>query len=232
MNQTTPAVGQWYLASDGRYYRWPDPTPYASIPQAAQAAPSPWSSPPGPDFRPARRPRSTRGDATLLLVGSGLVTVGSLLPWVSATILFANVSPSGVAIRAGLVTLVLGFVSAVIGLCAVAESDVPRWLLWLTLPCGIVSAAVAGLVAAGAAAASLDEEYGWVQPRPAFGVFVVLAGAVLVIVVGPRLAVAQRFAGCARCSENVPPYDLPRHLTYRHGLPPQYAVAEARQTHA
>jgi hypothetical protein len=38
---TQPANGEWYLATDGKWYCWPDPTPHDEPPAAPAAPPSP-----------------------------------------------------------------------------------------------------------------------------------------------------------------------------------------------
>ncbi len=49
---TTPQNGEWYLASDGRWYCWPDPTPHDGPPGAPQVPPPPPAppTPPAPEY--------------------------------------------------------------------------------------------------------------------------------------------------------------------------------------
>src|SRR3546814_4443455 len=83
----------WWVASDGKWY-------------PPEQAPGPAPIPPPP---PPPAPVST-ADSTarnLMLAGAGAITIGSLLPWASATSIFGTVSKAGTD-GDGIITLGLG----------------------------------------------------------------------------------------------------------------------------
>jgi len=130
-------VSEWSLPDPARrVHSVPEPRPPARATPAATAEPSP------------RRPvapavdRAQSSSGWLLLVGGGLVVLGSVLPWSVVTTSRHVLSADGLR-GDGRVTLVLGLIVAAIGLRALLAT-VRRSMVVVALVAASVAAVVAG----------------------------------------------------------------------------------------
>lgn len=176
--QPQPYPGQWYRANDGRFYCWPDPTPYERPPVPPPMPYPPQGSPYGGFAKTPAQRWSTA--CTLLGIGGALLMVGSFLPWVVASALFLEASRSGVELGIGIVTLLLGLAVGVVAL-SVRGWRAPDWLVALL----VAPSALVGLGAVLLGVAVLaDDSSEFVQGRPGSGLLAVVAGCVLVVIGG------------------------------------------------
>lgn len=172
--------GQWYQATDGRYYCWPDPTPYDHPP-----APPPSAAPAPPHAGPQRWDTA----CTLVAIGGGLVALGSLLPWVIADD-GSGAGRSGVA-GPGIITLLLGVLTAIQGFTWRGR-NARGGLSWVPLTAGIVAALLASLVLAAIVGNPEPPTIFQSRRAPGTGLFVVIIGGIVLIAGGTRLLQAPR----------------------------------------
>lgn len=139
------------------------------------------------------RARRAAGGAWFALLGGVLIVAGSLLPWMQASVLGANVDRNGMQLGAhmgfsvaGLVTLFLGLVTGLIGLSGVAGFVMPRYIQR--------SAIITGVVAGGVVLLNLGAMQHYVQTVRAastlasanlgYGLWLLLLGCALAVIGG------------------------------------------------
>jgi hypothetical protein len=153
-------------------------------PQAWQPAPQPPPPPPAPSGL-MRNP--VVPGATMALLGGVLIVLGSFLPWLTATApLVGTISRNGMEGGDGIITLVLGVVTILIGVTQLTATNLPTLVQRST----IVTGAITGIVAiinylnVQRRIEDVREESELIAASVGAGIWTLIVGAVLAIVGG------------------------------------------------
>ena len=140
-----------------------------------------------------RRTSNVAGAAWITLVGGVLLAVGSFLPWATAQIFVVSLNRNGMQLGQndsfsldGLVTLILGLVTVLIGVGRLSNFAIPRYIQR--------SAIVAGFAAGAIAIYDINSVRNLVDTQQSaapggvfavgYGIYVVVSGAVIAVLGG------------------------------------------------
>jgi hypothetical protein len=153
-------------------------------PQAWQPTPQPPSPPPTSS---GLMQNPVVPGATMTLLGGILIILGSFLPWLTATApLVGTISRNGMEGGDGIITLILGVITILIGVTQLTATNLP--MLLHRSP--IVTGAIAGIVAiinyldAQQRIEDAREESELIAASVGAGIWTLVVGAVLAIVGG------------------------------------------------
>lgn len=122
-------------------FGWQSPEgSYAAITRPTEPSGGREQASPPPSRVDSRPPKPS--PAWALLVAGAVLTVGSLLPWATASVALRSVSVSGTS-GDGVITLVAGLVTIFVGGAIVLDTIRPSWA-WLAVAAGVVGLFVAG----------------------------------------------------------------------------------------
>jgi hypothetical protein len=154
-------------------------------PQAWQPAPQPPPPPPPAPSGLMRNP--VVPGATMALLGGVLIVLGSFLPWLTATApLVGTISRNGMEGGDGIITLILGVVTILIGVTQLTATNLPTLVQRST----IVTGAITGIVAiinylnVQRRIEDVREESELIAASVGAGIWTLIVGAVLAIVGG------------------------------------------------
>jgi hypothetical protein len=153
-------------------------------PQAWQPTPQAPSPPPAPSGL-MRNP--VVPGATMTLIGGVLIVLGSFLPWLTATApLVGTISRNGMEGGDGVITLILGVVTILIGVTQLTATNLPT----LLQRSPIVTGAITGIVAVSnylnvqQRIEDVREESELIAASVGAGIWTLVVGAVLAVVGG------------------------------------------------
>jgi hypothetical protein len=143
LTRTGDGYGIWDLTTGGG--------PIATYPVGETGWNQCWAQFKSWEQRPLHSGRGTGSalipSAALVLIGGGLILLGSFLPWVTASAPFVGtVSRSGMDGGGdGVVTLILGAITLLIGIARITRSDLPRYVQRSAIVTGVIAAVVVGI---------------------------------------------------------------------------------------
>lgn len=155
-----------------------------------------------PFAAPAEPERRVAGSGWVILAGGLLLAIGSFLPWATATLLTGTLNRNGMQLgqnlsfsAGGLVVLLLGIVTCVIGLSVVLRFQMPSWLQRSSIATGLVAAFVVILTIPGIkdVVDNVNENAGsYGSASLGFGLWVAILGGMLAVAGGVSASMARR----------------------------------------
>jgi hypothetical protein len=125
--------------------------------------------------------------ATMIGLGGLLIVLGSFLPWLTATAPFVGtISKSGMEGGDGIITLILGVVTILIGVSQLTATRLPTLLQRSSIATGIITGAVAiyDYVDVQRRIEQVKEQTELVSASVGAGIWTLIVGAILSIVGG------------------------------------------------
>jgi hypothetical protein len=188
--RVTPDGEKQWQGSDGYWYPIRDETFMAGVQQPVRIV----HSQPPPIYGSSRTNTTPAGGFLAVAAGVAIV-IGAFLPWVSLRVGFATVSRNSVQLGAnegfsidGVVLLGFGVIVAMIGVAALTNSSMPRWLQRSAIVPGIGAVAVclnryfplhSDVAHATSALVGLDG-----AAAVGYGIYIVAAGGFLAVLSG------------------------------------------------
>jgi hypothetical protein len=153
-------------------------------PQAWQPTPQPPPPPPAP---PGLMRNPIVPGATMTLLGGVLIVLGSFLPWLTATVpLIGTISRNGMEGGDGIITLILGVVTILIGVTQLTATNLPTLLQRSPIVTGAITAIVAVInyLNVQQRIEGVRQESELIAASVGAGIWTLVVGAVLAIVGG------------------------------------------------